>query len=106
MLRGHAPASAADEYALACTAVELLTGATPFTADSATALIDDHLNSPVPRYSRRIDWIPRAFDSILAKAMAKDPDLRYGTCGEFIAMLTRALVPDDRWSEPRCRDVR
>ncbi len=92
VLRGHAPGSAADEYALACTAVELLTGATPFTAHTTAALIDDHLNSPVPRYSRRIDWIPRAFDSVLAKAMAKDPDLRYGTCGEFIAMLTRALV--------------
>jgi serine/threonine protein kinase len=92
VLHGQAPAPAADEYALACTAVELLTGATPFTADTATALVADHLNSPVPRYSRRIDWIPRAFDSILAKAMAKDPDRRYGTCGEFIAVLTRALA--------------
>ena len=53
--------------------------------------MDDHLNSPVPRYSRQIDWIPRAFDSILAKAMAKDPDHRYGTCAEFIALITRAL---------------
>jgi serine/threonine-protein kinase len=55
------------------------------------ALIEDHLNRPVPRFSHRIDWIPRAFDSILAKAMAKDPELRYDTCGEFIALATRAL---------------
>ena len=72
------PAAAADEYALACTAVELLTGAPPFTAHTAMALIDDHLNSAVPRRSHGIDWMPRAFDSILAKAMAKDPELRYG----------------------------
>jgi serine/threonine-protein kinase len=84
VLRGRPPAAAADEYALACTAVELLTGAPPFTAHTAMALIDDHLNSSVPRYSHRIDWMPRAFDSILAKAMAKDPDLRYGTCSEFV----------------------
>ena len=91
VLRGRAPAGAADEYALACTAVELLTGAPPFAAHTTMALIDDHLNSPVPRYSRRIDWLPRAFDSILAKAMAKDPDLRYETCAEFVALLKHAL---------------
>lgn len=92
VLRGHPPTAAADEYALACTAVELLTGTPPFIATTAMGLIDNHLNSPVPRFSREIDWIPRAFDSILAKAMAKDPDARYATCVEFIAFITRALT--------------
>jgi len=92
VLRGRPPAPAADEYALACTAVELLTGAPPFMSYTAMALIDDQLNRPVPRYSRRIDWVPRAFDSILAKAMAKDPDIRYSSCAEFVALLTRALT--------------
>lgn len=91
VLRGRPPSPAADEYALACTLVELLTGTPPFTAHTAMALIEDHLNRPVPRFSHQIDWIPRAFDSILAKAMAKDPELRYDTCGEFIAIATRAL---------------
>jgi serine/threonine-protein kinase len=91
LLHGRTPSAAVDEYALACTAVELLTGAPPFTATTSIALIDDHLNRPVPRYSRQIDWIPHAFDSILAKAMAKDPDMRYGTCTEFVALITRAL---------------
>jgi serine/threonine-protein kinase len=54
-------------------------------------LVDAHLNSPVPKYSRRFDWIPRAFDSILAKAMAKSPDLRYQTCSEFVSLITRAI---------------
>jgi serine/threonine-protein kinase len=91
LLHGRTPSAAADEYALACTAVQLLTGAPPFTATTPMTLIDDHLNRPVPRYSRRIDWIPHAFDSILAKAMAKDPDLRYDTCSEFVSLITRAL---------------
>jgi serine/threonine-protein kinase len=55
------------------------------------ALVNAHLNSPTPKYSRRIDWMPRAFDSILAKAMAKTPDLRYQTCSEFVALVTRAI---------------
>jgi serine/threonine-protein kinase len=73
--------------------VELLTGTTPFTAYTAMGLIDEHLNSPVPHFSRRIDWMPRAFDSILAKAMAKDPDNRYDSCGEFIGLVIRVLGP-------------
>jgi serine/threonine protein kinase len=93
VLRGARPTPAVDEYALACTTVELLTGATPFTAHTKMRLIDDHLNSPVPRLSRRIDWMPRAFDSILAKAMAKDPDNRYDSCGEFIGLVIRVLGP-------------
>jgi len=91
LLHGKIPSAAADEYALACTAVQLLTGAPPFTSTSTIALMDDHLNQPVPRYSRRIEWIPHAFDSILAKAMAKDPDLRYESCSEFIRLITRSL---------------
>ncbi len=91
VLRGQPPSAASDEYALACTTVELLTGTPPFTAVTSMALIDAHLNGPVPKFSRRFDWMPRAFDSILAKAMAKDPDLRYGTCAEFVALVTRAI---------------
>jgi serine/threonine protein kinase len=92
LMRGRTPSAAVDEYALACTSVELLTGAPPFRSTTTIALIDDHLNRPVPRYSRQIDWIPHAFDSILAKAMAKDPDKRYGTCAEFVALITRAVT--------------
>ena len=91
VLHGHAPSAASDEYALACTTVELLTGSPPFTALTEMALVDAHLNSPVPKYSRRFDWLPRAFDSILAKALAKTPDLRYQTCTEFVALITRAI---------------
>jgi serine/threonine-protein kinase len=91
VLHGHAPSAASDEYALACTTVELLTGATPFPGLTSMALVNAHLSRPAPRYSHRFEWMPRAFDSILAKAMAKSPDLRYQSCSEFIALVTRAI---------------
>jgi serine/threonine-protein kinase len=69
----------------------LLTGSAPFSAATATALIDAQVNDPVPRYARRFDWIPHSFDSILAKAMAKDPDERYSSCSEVIALMKRSL---------------
>lgn len=91
ILRGHPPSAASDEYALACTAVELLTGATPFRAATPMALVNAHLNGRIPMYSHSYAWLPRAFDSILAKALAKTPGFRYQTCSEFIAFITRAI---------------
>lgn len=91
LLHGKAPTGATDEYALACTAVELMTGAPPFRAPTAMALMDAQLNAPPPKLSRRLAWVSHAFDSILAKAMAKNPDDRYGSCSEFVRLVTRAL---------------
>ena len=91
LLRGRAPSAATDEYALACTAFELITGATPFTAKTSLGLADEQLNDPPPKLSRKVDWLPHAFDSIMAKALAKDPDIRYDSCSDFIGILTRAL---------------
>jgi serine/threonine protein kinase len=91
LLTGHAPTEATDEYALACTAVELITGSPPFTAKTPLGLIGAHLNKAPPRRSREIDWLPRVFDSILAKAMAKAPENRYQSCRELMSLITRAL---------------
>ncbi|AQA06172.1 serine/threonine protein kinase [Mycobacterium sp. MS1601] len=91
LLSGRTPSAATDEYALACTAVELITGTTPFVAPTAGALIDAQLRQPPPKISRQLSWVPHAFDSILAKALAKDPDARYETCAEMVALITRVL---------------
>jgi serine/threonine protein kinase len=91
VLRGQPPSAASDEYALACTAVEVLTGSPPFKAPTSIALAAAHLNRPIPRYSHRIEWLPRAFDSILAKAMAKTPELRYQSCSEFVSLVMHAI---------------
>ncbi|EID10159.1 protein kinase family protein [Mycobacterium xenopi RIVM700367] len=91
VLRGHAPTAATDQYALACSAVELITGAPPFTADTAAQLVDAHLRGIPPRISRKAAWLPRAFDAVIAKAMARDPELRYQSCAEFVDHLTRVL---------------
>jgi eukaryotic-like serine/threonine-protein kinase len=91
LLRGRTPTPAVDEYALACTVVEAITGTPPFAANTAMRLVDDHLNAPPPRVSREVAWVPRAFDSILAKAMAKTPERRYESCREFMALVQKVL---------------
>lgn len=91
LIAGRAPTEATDEYALACTAVELITGTPPFREGSRVGLVDAHLHRPPPRFSREFDWLPRAFDSIVAKALAKAPADRYQSCREFIALVVRAV---------------
>lgn len=91
VLLGQAPAAATDEYALACTTVELLTGAPPFTADSAAELVDAQLRRLPRPVSHDFGWIPRAFDTVLSRAMAKAPEMRYRSCTEFVEHITRVL---------------
>ncbi|KLI04989.1 protein kinase [Mycolicibacterium conceptionense] len=93
LLVGRAPVATTDQYALACTTVELLTGTPPFTADTAVALIDQQLYSRPPRISQRCNWIPRSADSIIAKAMAKEPDRRHDSCSEFVRLVSEAIEP-------------
>jgi serine/threonine-protein kinase len=91
LLRGRPPSSLTDQYALACTAVELLIGTPPFTAETWMELVDAHLSRPVPSYSNKIDWVPRLFDTWLHRALAKIPDSRYDSCTELVDQLRRAL---------------
>ncbi len=83
-----------DQYALACVAYQLLTGAVPFERDEVPALMYAHLSEPPPSLRLRRPGLPGAADDVLARAMAKVPEQRYGTCQEFADALRAALDPD------------
>lgn len=91
LLQGRLPQAATDEYALACTALEILTGFTPYSGDNAMALVDAQLHTAPPEVSRRVPWLSRSFDLVLARAIAKDPDRRYESCTEMIDHLGDAV---------------
>jgi serine/threonine protein kinase/DNA-binding beta-propeller fold protein YncE len=80
-----------DQYALACAAFELLTGAPPFSRETAIAVMYAQMSElpPAPT-SRRPDLQP-AVDEVFFKALAKDPADRYATCREFSEAMREAL---------------
>ena len=84
----------ADQYALACVAFEMLTGTVPFPRDSAWSVLYAHLNEPPPLVTRIRAELPRAVHDVLAIALAKSPDYRYPTCGDFADALRQALGLD------------
>jgi serine/threonine protein kinase len=80
-----------DQYALACVAFTLLTGALPFARNEPMAVLWAHLNDPPPSATaHRFDLSP-AVDQVLGRALAKNPAARYPSCGAFADALRAAL---------------
>jgi serine/threonine-protein kinase len=90
-IEGRAVDGRTDQYALACAAFELLTGEPPFKRDGDMAVIYAQVSAPPPMATSRRPDLPAAADGVLAKALAKVPDNRYGSCREFADDLRRAF---------------
>ncbi|OBH18524.1 serine/threonine protein kinase [Mycolicibacter terrae] len=80
----------ADQYALAATTFQMLTGTPPFQHDNPVTVISHHLNTPPPLVSaHRPELHP--FDDVLAAALAKDPAERFRNCSDFVTALAERL---------------
>jgi DNA-binding beta-propeller fold protein YncE len=82
-----------DQYGLACSAFEMLSGAPPFRRDETMAIMWAQVSSVPPALTSRRPDLPAAVDQVMAKALAKAPDDRYPTCLEFAFALRRACAP-------------
>ncbi|MDT5149534.1 MAG: hypothetical protein QOI01_1267 [Mycobacterium sp.] len=76
----------ADQYALAATTFQLLTGSPLFHDANPAVVISKHLTAPPPEIATRR---PELSDlgPVFSKALAKSPEDRYDTCGDFAAAL-------------------
>jgi len=79
-----------DEYALACSAFEMLAGEPPFRRNESLAIMWAQLSSAPPSISSMRPGLLAAADEVMSKALAKAPDDRYPTCLEFAAALRQA----------------
>jgi DNA-binding beta-propeller fold protein YncE len=81
----------ADVYSLGCVLFECLTGCVPYDRASRLAAAWAHLEEEPPSASDLSCNLPEALDAVIRKALAKDPDERYSTCGALIAAAEQAL---------------
>ncbi|MGW3624737.1 protein kinase domain-containing protein [Streptomyces sp. NPDC000880] len=68
-----------DLYSVGCTLFELLAGVPPFTADSALAVVYQHVQEIPPAPSEFNQAVPSALDSLVARSLSKDPAERFPT---------------------------
>jgi branched-chain amino acid transport system substrate-binding protein len=79
----------ADIYSLGIVFYEMLTGRRPFQADTPMAVLFKHASDPLPRPSQFVSDLPEEVEKVLYKALAKKPEDRYQTMGEFALALER-----------------
>ena len=78
---------ATDQYALGVLVYELLTGRTPFTGESAAAIVEQHLKATPTPPSKLTPGIPPAVDRLVLTALAKNPRERHASVDELTLQL-------------------
>jgi len=90
-LKGQSIDRRSDIFSLGVVLYEMLTNQKPFKGNTISALIYSILHTtPPPPSEINID-VPRIFDKITAKALAKDPDLRFQTAREMANILRKLI---------------
>ena len=88
-VEGKRASVASDIYGLGLVLYEMLVGKPPFTSANAAVLLRDHVvRQPVPPSHLRPS-LPKEVDSVVLKALAKDPSLRWKSARAFAAALEK-----------------
>ncbi len=97
---GHAcPQS--DLYSLGVVLFEMVTGRKPYIADTPAAILLKQANDLMPRPRQFVPDLPEAVEKVLFKTLAKKPEDRYQSMGEFAKALEGldAVLPTEKTKE-------
>lgn len=84
-----------DVYSLGIVVYEMLTGAAPFQGDTTSAILYAHVKKRPPPFRMHLSGIPSRIEKVVQKALAKRPQDRYQSAGEFADAYRQALAASD-----------
>jgi beta-lactam-binding protein with PASTA domain/tRNA A-37 threonylcarbamoyl transferase component Bud32 len=85
--QGHTVSETSDLYSIGIILYELLTGVIPFEGETAVAIAFKQVSAEPRPPSQLNPALPPSLDTIVLRALAKDPAARYASAEEFIAAL-------------------
>lgn len=88
-VQGEPTTARTDQYALAVTVYEMLSGRAPFSGDPAQVAVS-HVKLPPPSLDPAALGIPATASAAVRRGLAKNPRDRFASCGEF----ARAVLAD------------
>jgi predicted ATPase/serine/threonine protein kinase/DNA-binding CsgD family transcriptional regulator len=97
-LQGN-PRPQSDQYALAAVVYEWLCGTPPFSGTSEEIAMQ-HLTMALPPLRRALPDLSSAVEEVILRALAKDPEQRFGTIQEFASALEQANRSGTSFPEP------
>jgi serine/threonine-protein kinase len=83
-IRGKPLDVRSDVYSFGCTIFHLVTGRPPYTGTSSNELLSKHLTAQVPRVEAYERNATPEFGELIGRAMAKRPESRPKSMGEFL----------------------
>ncbi|GAC1667264.1 MAG: hypothetical protein NVS9B2_08490 [Steroidobacteraceae bacterium] len=86
-LEGRTVTGHSDLFSLGVSLFQLLTGRLPFVADSMTGLMQQIAEAPHPRLRSLRPDLPLCVESVIDRALAKNPDARYDSGAQMAAAL-------------------
>lgn len=92
-----------DIYSLGIVLYEMLTGYTPFDADTPLAILMKHLNDPLPLPTHLDATIPASIEQVVLKCLEKDPENRFQSADELMVAIDetfKGLSSKERSSIP------
>ncbi len=92
VLQGEPASPAADQYALACTLLEMLAGKNPFAAASLAEIEQKQL-TPLVEPLFPPDNAPWQISRVLEQALSPEPTERFKNASELVAALNKATSP-------------